>query len=60
MKKLTIEVVIPDTGSKIASKIKTNGYSNESISDQLELLGIVENIKSIIQDRLKKLLDVRD
>ena len=56
MKTLKIEIAVE--GSKLATAIKTTGYSNESISDQLELLGIVENTKLIIQERIKVLLNV--
>jgi len=58
MKKLTIEVGIIGP-SQVATGIRTSGYSEESISDQFELLGIIENAKSIIQERIKKLADVR-
>ena len=56
MKTLIIEVRIVD--DKVVSAIKTTGYSNNNISDQFELLGITENLKNIIQERIKKLLDV--
>ena len=56
MKKLIIEIAIVE--DKIATGIKTTGYSNENVSDQLELLGILENTKAIIQERIKKLIDV--
>ena len=53
MKKLTIETRIED--DKVATAIATSGYRNDNISDQFELLGLVENIKGIIQERIKKL-----
>jgi len=56
MKSLRIETVIE--GSKLATAIKTTGYSNESISDQLEMLGLMDNAKSIIQERIKVLLNL--
>jgi len=56
MKTLKIETAIE--GSKVATAIKTNGYSNENISDQFELLGLIENVKGIIQERIKVLLNV--
>lgn len=56
MKKLQIEIRI--TEGKIASAIKTEGYDRENISAQLELLGLLENTKTIIQDRITKLLDI--
>ena len=58
MKRVIIEVRIPGA-DKVATGIKTTGYSNESISDQFELLGIMENLKNVIQDRIKKLVDVQ-
>lgn len=54
----TLNIEIASNGCNLATAIKTNGYSNESISDQLELLGILENTKSIIQERIKVLLNV--
>jgi len=57
MKTVIIEVRIPGA-DKVGTAIKTTGYSNESVSDQFELLGIMENLKNVIQDRLKKLVDV--
>jgi len=61
MKKITIEVRIPEgeNEDKVATVIKTNGYSNTNVSHQFELLGIVENVKNIINERIKKLSDVR-
>jgi len=57
MKKVMIEVRIED--DKSASGIKTTGYSNDNISDQFELLGIMENLKGIIQDRINIMLNAR-
>ena len=56
MKKLVIEVRVIE--NKVANIIQTTGFSNEVISDQFELLGIIENLKGIIQERIKKLVDV--
>ena len=59
MKKIQIEIRIPEEEKdKVATAIRTEGYSNESISDQFELLGVMENLKGIIQDRINKLTDV--
>ena len=57
MKRLRIEVRINE--DKVATAIQTNGYSDKSISDQFELLGITENLKGIIQERIKKLVDAK-
>jgi len=60
MKKLIIEIKINDGESNSATTIQTNGFSNENISNQFELLGILENTKDIINERIKKLLDIRN
>jgi len=57
MKRLKIEVVTNE--GKIATAIRTIGYDDNIMSDQLELLGIVENTKNIINERIKKLGEVR-
>jgi len=56
MKKLVIEVRVID--NKVANLIQTTGFSNEVISDQFELLGILDNLKGIIQERIRKLVDI--
>ena len=58
MKTINIEIRVAD--DKVATAIKTNGHRNEIIGDQFELLGILENAKGIIQERIKKLIDVRE
>lgn len=58
MKKLVIESVIED--DKIISRIRTQGFSNKSISDQLAILGLLENFKGIIENRIKKFIDITD
>ena len=54
---LQIEIRIND--DKIASGISTTGFDNNSMTDQLLLLGIIENTKGIIKDRIKGLVDIR-
>jgi hypothetical protein len=54
MKALTIEIRINE--GKIATGIKSDGF-DESISSQLEILGLIENTKGIINERIKKLFD---
>lgn len=56
MKSIDLKIVIQE--SKIATAIKTSGYDNNNMSDQLELLGIAENFKGIIQERIKQLVNV--
>lgn len=60
MKRLQIEVRIDDSDGKIATAIKDEGFNKDSISNQLELLGIIENIKSIINSRIKELTNIRE
>ena len=57
MKRVMIEVRLD--GDKVGTGIKTLGYSNDSVSDQFELLGIMENLKNVIQDRIKELVNVK-
>ena len=57
MKELNIKTIIQD--DKIATAIKTNGYDDNNMSDQLELLGIAENIKGIFAERIKVLANKR-
>ena len=56
-KELIIKIKI--NKENIASAIQTNNFSDQNIQDQLLLLGILENSKNIIQDRIKKLVDIR-
>ena len=55
MKKIIIEIVIEK--DKIATAIKDIGFEKDSMSSQLEILGIMENSKVIIQERIKELLN---
>jgi len=55
----TIEIKIGLLKQQIATSIKTKGYDNNDISDQFELLGIMDNLRGIIQERIKKLMEVK-
>jgi hypothetical protein len=57
MKSLKIEVILKD--DKVATAIHTIGYDDKKIEDQFELLGIMENLKNIINARIKKLAEAR-
>ena len=57
MKELKIHIKVGS--DKIASGIKTEGFDSQNISHQLELLGILENTKVIIQNRINLLLDIK-
>ncbi len=52
-KKLLIKVEIQE--DKVATAIKTNGYDLNSMSDQLEILGILENLKQVQSEKIKEL-----
>ena len=55
MKALKIIVALEE--GKVLTTIKTNGFSKESISDQLEILGILENLKQLQTEKIKKLAE---
>lgn len=55
MKILKIETRI--NNNKILTAINTEGYEKNNISHQFEILGVLENIKSIIHERLKRLAE---
>lgn len=51
MKHLIIEIGISE--DKQATFLKVKGYSKDSLSDQLEIIGILENIKQQQLDKIK-------
>lgn len=53
MKQIEIKVIVKD--NKMASAFITKGYDKNSISDNLEILGILENLTDIHKSKLKKL-----
>lgn len=55
MKSITIKVVVSE--DKIATVWQTEGLSRESISDNLEIIGILENTKNIINNKIKTLME---
>ena len=57
MKGITIQIVVDENSGKIATAMKTDGYSSESVCDQLELLGLMENTKNVINNKIKVLMD---
>ena len=57
MKLITIKIAINNQDDKIATSVEAEGLKKDSISDQLELLGILENTKNIIVDKIKKLAE---
>jgi len=57
MKSVQIEIRVDEKTGRIATAWKANGYSTESITDQLELLGLMENTKNIINNKIKVLLE---
>lgn len=59
MRIINIKIVLDEVEEKIATAIETTGYDSKVLTDQFELLGIIENLKSIIQQRIKKLADIK-
>jgi len=53
MKELNIKIRVDEETGKIGTAWKTNGYSRDNISDLLELIGVVENFKGILTDKIK-------
>ncbi|GEM_PF-6839123 len=52
-KALIIKVEIKD--DQVATGIKTRGFNVDSMSDQLEILGILENLKQVQSEKIKEL-----
>ena len=57
MKQIKLDVGIE--ADKIVTALRTVGYDDNNMSDQLELLGIAENIKGIFAERIKVLANKR-
>ena len=55
MKKLSIEIRIDEETGQVGTAWKTNGYSRESITDIFELIGMVENFKGLLTEKVKTL-----
>ena len=55
MKTVTIQIGVDEYEDKIGTAIKTDGYKKDSLSHQLELLGIFQNLVSLQQDKIKTL-----
>lgn len=57
MKKIHIEIMFDDKEQKVMTIFNTEGYAKNKLGDQFEIIGVLENMKIIIQDRIKVLLD---
>ena len=55
MKKLLIDIRVDEKSRKIATAWQTEGYSRENICDLFELIGIIENFKGILTEKVKTL-----
>jgi hypothetical protein len=55
MKRIVIDIRVDDASGKIATAWKTDGYSSKSIQDNLEMIGLLENTKDIIKNKIKTL-----
>ena len=53
MKILKIETRIAE--GKILTALKTEGYNKTDVSHQLEIIGLIDNAKAIVQERIKRL-----
>ena len=57
MKRLLIDMRVDETSGKIATAWKTEGYSRENISNLFELIGLIENFKGILTEKVKTLAE---
>lgn len=57
MKKITFEIMVDENSDKIATAWKTEGLSREKIEDQLMILGILENTKTLINKKISTLME---
>lgn len=53
MKQIKLQIVIDDN-NRIATAQKCIGYSKTNLSDQLEILGILQNLVILQQEKLRK------
>jgi len=59
MKKVTFEILIDEKNNKLATAWKCDGYSRDSVTDNLELIGILENAKILINERLQTIINIK-
>jgi len=57
MKKIIFEIRIDEDTDKIATAWKTEGYSRDKLTDQLEILGILENTKNLISNKINTIVE---
>ena len=57
MKKIQITIAIDEASGKIANGWQTEGYSRENICDLMEMIGLVENFKGVLKDKVKTLME---
>lgn len=57
MKKIIFEIRIDEETDKIATVWKTEGLSRDKIADQLMILGILENTKTLISNKMNVLAE---
>jgi hypothetical protein len=58
MEKIMITIIKDEKSGKLLNAWKTEGYSRDSISDILEIVGLVDNFKNnILLDKIKILMN---
>jgi len=55
MKEINIKIVIDEETGKIATGKQMKGYNQNSISHQFEILGIMQNLVEVQQQKLRTL-----
>lgn len=51
MKQVDIQIRVDE--DKIGTVWKTKGYARDNVSDLLELIGLIENFKGILEEKIK-------
>ena len=59
MKKISIEIRVDGNSNKIATAWQTEGYSRTNLSDLFEMIGVIDNFKNILNDKVKTLMEKR-
>lgn len=53
MKKIDLRFVIDEETQKIATAMRTKNLSEKNLSDLFEIVGILENLKQVILNKIK-------
>ena len=57
IKKILFDIRVDTETNKIGTAWRTEGYSRDSITDCLELIGLLENTKNVLKDKIRTLTE---